>query len=332
MMPMPSDLSTPVAWALAYAQLGWHVLPLEPGQKQPLGRLVPRGMLDATIDITLIRSWWARHPNAGVGIALAQSGLVAVDVDPRNGGTETFEQLQRDHGSLRSDVMAFTGGGGEHHVFVVPHGHQVSLPGTLGPGVDVKANGYIVAEPSVHPSGRAYGWEASSSPLDGVVPSPLPDWMRNLRVRQQEAPRDGTGRVVTGGRNDHLSRRAYLLRKSGLGIEHIEDVLLRLNADECSPPLPDDEVRQIAQRKAVVQPDSQVYVGSTPTAIVPGVPGGRSGRRADATYPGVAQGPRHELAGLPDAGGDRALDATHPCPRTVRRHQGNGHHAWRPDR
>lgn len=191
-MPSPHDLSTPLSWALAYAQMGWHVLPLSPGTKQPLGHLVPRGMLDATTDITTIRSWWARVPNAGVGIALAQSGLVAIDIDPRNGGTETFEQLEAAHGSLRSDVMAFTGGGGEHHVFVVPPGSQVSLPGTLGPGVDLKCNGYIVVEPSIHPTGKQYGWEASSSPLDGVAPSPLPDWLRSLRVNlQRPEPKPG---------------------------------------------------------------------------------------------------------------------------------------------
>ena len=191
-MPAPHDLSTPLSWALAYAQMGWHVLPLNPGTKQPLGHLVPRGMLDATVDITTIRSWWARSATAGVGIALAQSGLVAIDIDPRNGGNETFEQLEAAHGSLRSDVMAFTGGGGEHHVFVVPPGTQVSLPGTLGPGVDLKCNGYIVVEPSIHPNGKAYGWEASSSPLDGVAPSPLPDWLRSLRVNlQRPEPKPG---------------------------------------------------------------------------------------------------------------------------------------------
>src|SRR5690606_35256191 len=45
-------------------------------------------------------------------------------------------------------------------------------------GVDIKLNGYIMAEPSNHLSGSQYGWEASSNPLDGVVPSPLPDWLR----------------------------------------------------------------------------------------------------------------------------------------------------------
>ena len=92
-MPQPADLSTPLAWALRYAEIGWHVLPLEPRGKQPLGKLVPRGLHDATTDVDLVRRWWTAAPAANIGIALAQSGLVAVDVDPRNGGAETFEAL-----------------------------------------------------------------------------------------------------------------------------------------------------------------------------------------------------------------------------------------------
>lgn len=210
-MPDAANLSTPLAWALAYAERGWHVLPLEPRAKQPLGRLVPRGMLDATLDAETIRAWWRSAPLAGVGIALAPSGLVALDIDPRNGGNETFDQLQAQHGSLRSEVMAFTGGGGEHHVFVIPPGAHVSLPGTLGPGVDVKANGYIVVEPSIHPSGKAYAWELSSNPLDGVAPSPLPDWLRSLRVSlPQSSPAPGDVPVDPGLARD-LREALYVL-------------------------------------------------------------------------------------------------------------------------
>jgi len=205
------NLSTPLAYALAYAAQGWHVLPLEPRAKTPLGRLVPRGMHDASTDADVIHNWWRRCPDAGIGISLAQSGLVAVDIDPRNGGTDTFEQLQAAHGRLTSAVMAFTGGGGEHHVFLVPHGAALSLPGTLGPGVDLKANGYIVVEPSVHPSGKQYGWEVSSSPLDGVVPSPLPDWIRSLRVELQR-PAVRVGEVPVDPVQSRDAREAlYLL-------------------------------------------------------------------------------------------------------------------------
>ena len=76
----------------------------------------------------------------------------------------------------------------------MPPGAQLSLPGTLGPGIDLKCNGYIVVEPSIHPSGKAYGWEASSNPLDHVVPSPLPDWLRSLRVHL-DAPRPAAGDI-----------------------------------------------------------------------------------------------------------------------------------------
>lgn len=188
-MPQAANLSTPLAYALAYAAMGWHVLPLVPQDKRPLGTLVRRGMLDATTDPEVIRGWWQEAPEAGVGISLAASGLMAIDVDPRNGGADTFQDIQAAHGSLISNVMAFTGGGGEHHVFGLPPGGGFTLPGLLGPGVDVKVNGYIVVEPSIHPSGKRYEWEASSSPLDGVAPSPLPDWLRSLRVelRQPES-------------------------------------------------------------------------------------------------------------------------------------------------
>jgi len=138
---------------------------------------VPRGQDHATTDAATIRAWWTREPQANIGIFLAPSGLMAIDIDPRNGGYDTIDALEAQHGPLASDVLQFTGGGGEHRVFALPH-NAGSLPGKLGPGVDVKINGYIMAEPSNHLSGGVYGWEASSSPLDGVVPSPLPDWLR----------------------------------------------------------------------------------------------------------------------------------------------------------
>lgn len=185
--------------ALPYARIGWHIFPCwgveqdaggrwscacgndackSPG-KHPIGALVPAGQNNATTDEDTIRAWWGRHPQANIAVALAASGLCAVDVDPRNGGLETVEWLEAKYGSLQSDVMQFTGGGGWHAIFQLPPGAH-DLPGRLGPGVDFKINGYIVADPSLHISGKRYGWEASSDPRDGVVPSPLPDWVRSL--------------------------------------------------------------------------------------------------------------------------------------------------------
>jgi RecA-family ATPase len=125
--------------------------------------------------------------------------------------------------------------------------------------VDVKCNGYIVVEPSIHPSGKTYSWEFSSNPLDGVVPSPLPDWLRNLQIEKQHTPSaTGVERVGEGGRNDFLSRRAYALRRLGLPIDLLEQAVERLNEAHCVPPLDRAEARAIARGKAGIPSDAIV--------------------------------------------------------------------------
>lgn len=176
-VPMTQS-KTMLDYALAYINIGWHVLPLTPRTKQPLSRLVTNGVHGATNDPDTVRKWWTAAPDAGIGVAVLPSGLVAVDVDPRNGGFETMERLEAQHGALVSDVLALTGGGGEHRVFSASL--VTNLPGKLGPGVDLKADGYICVEPSIHPCGRTYAWEASSDPLEGCTPSTLPGWVRDL--------------------------------------------------------------------------------------------------------------------------------------------------------
>ena len=89
----PSELSRA---AIAYAsRWGWRVLPLHAGAKEPHGRSVPRGHLDASSDLASIARWWSAAPRANVGVACAASGLIVVDVDPRNGGDETLALTAR---------------------------------------------------------------------------------------------------------------------------------------------------------------------------------------------------------------------------------------------
>jgi hypothetical protein len=65
--------------------------------------------------------------------------------------------------------------------------------------VDVKVNGYLMAEPSNHISGKLYAWEASSDPRDGILASPLPDWLRDLAAAAPEmssAGASGPQRII----------------------------------------------------------------------------------------------------------------------------------------
>lgn len=192
---------SPLEYALAYAAIGWHVFPLQPGLKRPMGALARRGHLNATTDEATIRAWWERCPEAGIGVAMQPSRLVTVDVDPRNGGHFDLELLEAEHGRLEADVLAYTGGGGIHMVFTAPTDIG-RLPGKLAKGIDLKADGYIAVEPTFAPQAdpphtKPYQWEASSSPLDGAVPSPLPGWIGDL-ARAPAAVAAGTIGPSTG--------------------------------------------------------------------------------------------------------------------------------------
>ncbi|RKR91770.1 bifunctional DNA primase/polymerase-like protein [Micromonospora pisi] len=91
------------------------------------------------------------------------SGLVVVDIDPRNGGDTAMRNLIV-AGLLPATAHVVTGSGGRHLYYQHP-GTPIPCsqgkPGMgLGPGIDVKADGgYVVLPPSVHPAtGRRYRW------------------------------------------------------------------------------------------------------------------------------------------------------------------------------
>lgn len=164
--------------------------------KHPYTELVPNGSVNATTDEARIRAWFTnRRCNLAVatGHPLPGGGqLGVVDVDPRDGGDESWSAACRKHSYTPNTAMQITGGGGEHHAYRVPEGMVLHWPKDSGPGVQVKNfNGYIVAEPSNHASGRTYRWEATSSPLDGTGElEDAPAWLLKPipKVAPQAAP------------------------------------------------------------------------------------------------------------------------------------------------
>jgi hypothetical protein len=165
----------------AYARVfDWWVLPIKPGTKEPHPRLVRHGFLDATRDAEQITRWWRAEPTAPVAIACAMSGLVVLDVDPRNGGDETLGRLQRDLGPLPTTPTVLTPGPGMHLYFLDTVGEYI---GSAGDGIEIKSAGYVLAPPSLHPNGGRYVWDVAAHPTDTPV-AHLPDrWLRHLTVR-----------------------------------------------------------------------------------------------------------------------------------------------------
>lgn len=220
--------------ALAYAERGWPVLPLR--GKRPATQ---HGVHDASTNTEVIIKRFAKNPNVGIQTGQA-SGLVVIDIDPRNGGDATLDELIECYGPLPETLTAETGGGGFHLVYRYPGGR---LKGKLGAGIDVKSNGgYIVAPPSVHPdTGKPYIWRQRGN----IVP--MPDWMLEI-LQTPISPVLADSSIHQGERNTVLLEVAGRLKRQGISSFQLETKMHEENLLRCNPPLPDDEVSALANK------------------------------------------------------------------------------------
>ncbi|MGY1836485.1 bifunctional DNA primase/polymerase [Blastococcus sp. SYSU DS0510] len=144
-------------YAVELAVNGWAVFPLR--GKVPAIR-GGHGVLDATTNVDQVIRWWT-HECSGANIgARVPEQLFVLDVDPRNGGGDSLDQLTAAHGRLPNTrtAMSGRGDGGRHLYFRHPGGRLTSS--RLGPGLDIKTSaGYMVMPPSLHPAtGQPYRW------------------------------------------------------------------------------------------------------------------------------------------------------------------------------
>lgn len=169
-------------WARYYAGLGWHVFPLVAGTKSPFKN--SRGSTEATTDLAQIDTWWSANPDANIGTRPSSGGLYVFDVDPRNGGSESFAALQQQHGVIGSMLRVDSPGGGFHNYYAAPMRADATYSSQPAQGIDGKYNGYAVLPPSRHPNGGTYAW-AGDLP-SAVRADPIPDWLVNIRTPRAE--------------------------------------------------------------------------------------------------------------------------------------------------
>ena len=182
--------------ALRYAARGWPVFPLKPRGKTPI---TSNGFQAATTDPAKIAEWWAKHPNANVGVRTGREASVWVlDMDGPEGAA-SFAELETEIGALPDTLGQETGGGGYHLFWEWPEGIEVRNRTNARQGIDVRGEGgYVVAPPSIHPSGKGYEWHlggrntiaaAPQALLDLVCPPKrvLPPWERTAPVSRPPA-------------------------------------------------------------------------------------------------------------------------------------------------
>lgn len=170
--------------ALDYARQGFAVFPCTPRGKSPM---VSGGHKSATTNPKQIRAWWSSTPDANIGWVPPKNTAV-LDVDPRNGGTESLNELKLPE--LMDSLWAKTGGGGYH--ILLTHAPD-RLPGKIGKGLDVKSNGrgYIIVAPSVHQSGKVYSW------LGEFDPNKIQPWPKGLNKKPEHPPQETSSLTPT---------------------------------------------------------------------------------------------------------------------------------------
>lgn len=174
----PAKPTTPREWALAYLSRGWSVIQVRRGTKRSVGRWAEfQSRLPTREEV---EAWYAQRPDANVAIVTGiLSGLIVVDVDPGHGGDSSLRRLERAHSKIPATMTAKTGGGGRHLYFLHP-GDELRNRVGVYPGIDVRGDGgYIVAPPSLHPSGKHYVWVRARGP-DKIEPAALPQWLLEL--------------------------------------------------------------------------------------------------------------------------------------------------------
>lgn len=274
-------MSSPVLeHALAYARLGWRLLPVHgvdqagacscerpacpaPG-KHP--RLADWTRL-ATSDVDIIRRWWSLWPDGNLGLATGH-GLIDIEVDARHDGAEHLTDLEQRLGPLPDTVTWQSGGGGAHRLFSLPDSITIGNAASIGgdvldlaaderSGIDVRGDGgQAVLPPSRHASGQSYRW--TNLTPDSIAVAPLPEqWLSYLAeraARHRDAPVSGNP-IPDGARNSALARLGGAMRRVGMTEAEIAVALARANADRCRPSLPEEEVAAIARSIARYEPD-----------------------------------------------------------------------------
>ena len=214
-------------------------------------------------------NYWGRDPQIAIATGQICGGYIVIDLDkkPERGvdGYEVLLEWQRENGIELPDTWrVLTGSGGLHLWYRTPLAMRSYANTELG--VDLRADGgYIMAPPSLHPSGKRYQWEVGYSPreiecaeadqavlafIDYCTPAGS-EWQDSNGILRGERREDGGERkarflrtIEKGHRHKSLVSLCGTLNRLGISDEGIELLVRHENAVKCSPPMTEEELQR----------------------------------------------------------------------------------------
>jgi Bifunctional DNA primase/polymerase, N-terminal/Primase C terminal 1 (PriCT-1) len=197
-------------------------------------------------------------PNCNIGIATGPiSKILVIDIDDLDAETE-LKKLETENAALPATVESITARG-RHLFFKWPECEVRNSVSKLAPGIDLRANGgYVVAPPSLHPSGKRYVWSVDSANAFADVPgwlldkisAPVAETTTAASVTWGDVIRDGAGE---GCRNDTLARVVGHLLRRRVDPEMARELAFAFNDVRCRPPLPLAEVLAVIDSIAALE-------------------------------------------------------------------------------
>ncbi|MCK5916403.1 MAG: bifunctional DNA primase/polymerase, partial [Deltaproteobacteria bacterium] len=133
-----------------------HLIPLEKSGKKPIIKKwqVPSAELSDQAELHFALD------QGNIGLALNNTTLV-IDIDPRNGGAESYLKLIEDHPALEQPVTVTTASGGWHSYVTISADVKIKKQLKKYPGIDFLTKGsYVVAPPS---NGMGQGWNVADT-------------------------------------------------------------------------------------------------------------------------------------------------------------------------
>jgi hypothetical protein len=232
---------TMIRHALALAKQGMAVFPCRCRDKIPA---TAHGLKDATTDLEQIRAWWDLDPNFNVAIATgAISKIFVVDVD----GPDAERELRRLE--LPATVEAITARG-RHLYFKHPNAPVRNTAGKIAPGVDTRGDGgYVLAPPSIHPSGALYRWAPNGIRTAAAAPDQLIAKISERANGKATPPAEWqqlfTSDIPEGQRDCTLTKMTGKLLRHCVNAADVLGIMQSINTARCKPPLPPEDIERI---------------------------------------------------------------------------------------
>jgi hypothetical protein len=178
-----------LSYALLYSQRGLSVIPLAYGDKKPVVRWEEYQDRRATEEE--VRKWFSKLHNIGIVCGSVSSNLIVIDFDSEDKFKEFYEKLDKTYPELRDIIlntwMVETGKG--RHIYLRlkmdtnEFKEKMRTKVRLVEGVDIKAEGgYVVAPPSLHPSGKQYKFINTGGVNDPISEISYEDFQKILSL------------------------------------------------------------------------------------------------------------------------------------------------------